>query len=364
MWPRVVLLLAAAFLAGCTKLRAQAASGAPDAGSAASAPASPARTVVPMAGEREIHVTKLLSTGEVLAASAYILFRFPAEAGATVREIPMLAGHTVDRLAVARAADVAFAWTDDGALYRLRGTTLEPFATNVRVASVSDAGNVVEARLRDGVIAYLDGASGKELRRLQATDQKHDVLGYEARLSPDGRWAFANGAILATDGARPDVPTGKADGVAWLGTTALLFDTGAVLFTDPAARTTRRVPVCDGVMRFDRVVPRVVVACAKQVDVVALPGGEKVSIPVPAAPGHTPENVEPARDGLTLHGRWGPPTENYLGRSFVIDPVTRTAKPDPSSPPLRGWSGEPAEAGATIADCRGCGTSPARGAWT
>ncbi len=353
----LVLMLGLAPLlpSGCTKRFAQHAEVAD------AAPPEPKTSVVVLGDEREIIGGTFASNGDVVAMTPSGLFRFAPQSDAPATVIPLAPPDTLRSVTAARAADVVVA-TTLGALYVSRaGGALEkvvdaPKGLGVWDPILSPDGRLVAASV-GATYALYDVASKKLLASLA-----YGSTGPKSFFSPDGRWVLHfTGAILSPDPSVPVLPP-PADTVAlgWAGGEAILADKREVFLLDPSTHAKTRLPQCDGPATYDEVGARVVFQCARQIDVVAVPSGARVTIPVTPPPFPVAaKSLRFTRDRALLarYEAWDRP---QLTRVLRIDPVAKTVTPVGGEVEESGPRGEPE---GTSKLCEGCGSSPDGSRW-
>ncbi|MBN9164410.1 MAG: hypothetical protein J0I07_25830 [Myxococcales bacterium] len=292
-------------LAGC-KSKPPGTTPARDASADAGTPVS----TVLLGRELDLRDVRWSSTGDVIATTRVGVLRFAPEIDAPARLLRLPDGETPARLATSRGADVVALVTESQRLFVSRdGSELRAIAGvgSPATVDVSDDGTLIAvdeppapgaartAGLRDAV-------TGRQLRTF-------DIF---ARFDPSSKFVASSKLIASVDGTSADIPLGDQHFLVWVAGHAALEAKNALVLVEPATRTTKRIPMC-GRLEVDVERSRAIGVCEGRntLEVVALPGGERMVVPLPPKVAHNFVAVFGAREGDDLFVQHG--EANYAG---------------------------------------------------
>jgi hypothetical protein len=301
-----------------------------DAASDASAQAS---TVV-LGGALEARDVRWTSNGDVVVSTRSAVLRFEPKTDAPAKLLPVPEGESPSRIATSSGADVVAIVTDSAKLFVSRdGGPLREIANVGDPASVdvSSDGRLIAVDERPGD----DGVRTAGLRDA-TTGQRLRTFRVFARFDPTSRFVASSELVAAVDGSSPDISYGDDHFLAWVGGRLLLSAAGkatALVLIDPATRERTKLPIC-GEAFVDAEHGRVVTICKARgaLEIVAVPSGERTTIPLP---GHIAADaflVNAAREGDDLFVRHGVAQESgeiHDMKLVRVDPVARHVEDAP-----------------------------------
>lgn len=286
----------------------------------ASDDAGPRVSTVLLGRDLDLNDVRWASNGDVIATTRVGVLRFAAEADAPAKLLRLPEGEAPARLATALHADVVALVTESQKLFVSRDGSAPREIARVgspATVEVSDDGKLIavdEPETSGRRTAGLrDAVTGRQLRTF-------DVF---ARFDPSSKFVASHDVIASVDGSSPDIPLGEDYFLVWVAGRAALAGKSALVLVDPITREAKRIPVC-GDVNVDVERARAVTICKSRrtLEVVALPGGERTAVPLPASVAANVFLVGAAREGDDLfvhHGEANQAGEIHSPKLLRID---------------------------------------------
>jgi hypothetical protein len=341
-----------------------------DASTDAGAPGPKASAFV-FGGDATLEEASWTSSGEVLAKASSVLLRFPPRKDAPARILRAPDGERWMLVAAAANADVIVATTSAGALVvyegngppRRLGTWDDP-----NLLRVSPDGKHVALATNGAALTVdlVELAHGAKVGSIVVTG----TYARDASFDPTGRFVAVTHppsgetggqerprtVVRAVDPTVPELGVDDGELLGWAPRRLLSQSASAIVITDLATRSSKRVAACAASMSWvDVVVPRVVRVCAGRVDVVDVARGTRTTIASARIP----------RDGRVTWIAAARASEDLFFETaegvWRLDSTARTVTArDELKPPMRDGSGAALETDeeAEVASCVACKRSP------